>query len=64
MTWQFVEVMHNKKQTLLFQDYVDLNKVGDVYAQQHLVVSCISITTLWEDLEAKLLTPGQLLGYP
>ena len=37
MTWQFVEVMHNKKQTLLFQDYVDLNKVGDVYAQQHLV---------------------------
>ena len=23
-----------------------------------------SITSLWEDLEAKLLTPGQLLGYP
>ena len=22
------------------------------------------ITSLWEDLEAKLLTPGQLLGYP
>ena len=24
----------------------------------------IGITSLWEDLEAKLLTPGQLLGYP
>ena len=24
----------------------------------------MGITSLWEDLEAKLLTPGQLLGYP
>ena len=24
----------------------------------------IGITSLWEDLEDKLLTPGQLLGYP
>ena len=24
----------------------------------------IGITSLWEDLEAKLLIPGELLGYP
>ena len=24
----------------------------------------IGITSLWEDLDDKLLTPGQLLGYP
>ena len=30
---------------------------------RHFFVKNIDITSLWEDLEAKLLTPGQLLGY-
>ena len=30
----------------------------------HFFVKNIGLTSLWEDLEVKLLTPGQLLGHP
>ena len=36
---------------------------SDLPAKIGRLVEC-RITSLWEDLEAKLLTPGQLLGYP
>ena len=40
------------------------NRFRKKHLKQPFLGERIGITSLWEDLDDKLLTPGQLLGYP
>ena len=49
------------KGRLYDQDY---KKLLALHLKSNSLRQNMGITSLWEDVEAKLLTPGQLLGYP
>ena len=49
------------KGRLYDQDY---KKLLALHLKSNSLRQNMGITSLWEDVEAKLLTPGQLLGFP
>ena len=51
----------------MLQAKVDRLAEKKLFSKKHLKTAFLSgqkLASLWEDLEANLVTPGQLLGYP